>query len=269
MGEEPSGRSTWPTNHGDFTRGLAVWATVLHESRGYKVDDKVASFVNGRAQGKQIIGCFSPEELVRNLKRPRRVMIMVKAGAAVDAVIDQLMPLLEPGDILIDGGNSHFPDTKRRTKALEAKGLLYIGTGVSGGEEGALLGPSIMPGGNPAAWPHVKKIFQSIAAKTDKGEPCCDWVGANGGRPLREDGPQRHRVRRHADDLRGLRLLKRGLGLTNEEMHDVFARNGTRRARFLPDRNHPRHPRLQGREGARWWTSSSTPPARRARASGP
>lgn len=142
--------------------------------------DKVKAFVEGRAQGKPIIGTYSYQELIANLKRPRRIMIMVKAGAPVDAVIDGLVPLLQPGDILIDGGNSFFPDTNRRTEALREAGILFIGTGVSGGEEGALKGPSIMPGGNPDAWPHVKTIFQDIAAKVDDGSPCCDWVGDYG-----------------------------------------------------------------------------------------
>ena len=142
--------------------------------------DKVKAFVEGRAAGKSIIGTYSYEELIASLQRPRRIMIMVKAGAPVDAVIDGLVPMLEPGDILIDGGNSFFPDTNRRTEALREAGILFIGTGVSGGEEGALKGPSIMPGGNPDAWPHVKAIFQNIAAKVDDGSPCCDWVGDNG-----------------------------------------------------------------------------------------
>jgi 6-phosphogluconate dehydrogenase len=142
--------------------------------------DKVTSFIEGRAAGQSIIGAFSYPELIGMLKRPRRIMIMVKAGAPVDAVIEGLVPLLEPGDILIDGGNSYFPDTHRRTETLKENGILFIGTGVSGGEEGALKGPSIMPGGNPEAWPHVKAIFQDIAAKVDDGTPCCDWVGENG-----------------------------------------------------------------------------------------
>ncbi len=141
---------------------------------------KVDSFLAGRAQGKAILGAHTPEELVARLKPPRRVMIMVQAGAAVDEVIDDLVPLLDQGDILIDGGNSNFNDTVRRTRELTEKGLLYIGTGVSGGEEGALKGPSIMPGGNPDAWPHVKEIFQSIAAKVADGSPCCDWIGSDG-----------------------------------------------------------------------------------------
>jgi 6-phosphogluconate dehydrogenase len=169
--------------------GLAVMGENLilnMESRGFTVacynrtTSKVDDFVGGRAKGKKIVGTHSLEELVKALKRPRKVMMMVKAGKAVDDLIAQLLPLLEPGDILIDGGNTHYPDTMRRAALVESKGLLYVGTGVSGGEEGALTGPSIMPGGSPAAWPHVKPIFQAIAAKTDDGTPCCDWVGENG-----------------------------------------------------------------------------------------
>ena len=141
---------------------------------------KVDDFIGDRAQGKSIIGTHTPEELIANLKKPRRVMMMVQAGDAVDRVIDSLLPLLDPGDILIDGGNSNYQDTVRRTEQLTQKGFLYIGTGVSGGEEGALKGPSIMPGGNPSAWPHVRDIFQAIAAKVDDGSPCCDWVGQDG-----------------------------------------------------------------------------------------
>ncbi len=141
---------------------------------------KVDDFMNGKAKGKSIIGTRSIKELVDSLKKPRRVMLMVKAGKPVDDFIDQLLPVLEPGDIIIDGGNSHFPDTIRRTKSLEEKGFLFIGTGVSGGEEGALKGPSIMPGGSPKAWPHVKGIFQSICAKVEDGTPCCEWVGNDG-----------------------------------------------------------------------------------------
>ena len=145
-----------------------------------RTTSRVDDFISGRGQGQPIVGSHSPEELISQLKKPRRIMLMVQAGAAVDRVIEQLLPLLDPGDILIDGGNSNYQDTVRRTRELTEKGLLYIGTGVSGGEEGALKGPSIMPGGNPEAWPHVKDIFQSIAAKVEDGSPCCDWVGANG-----------------------------------------------------------------------------------------
>ena len=169
--------------------GLAVMGENLvlnMASKGFTVavynrtTSKVDDFIAGRADGKTIIGVHSPEDLIKNLKRPRRVMIMVKAGRPVDLVIESLLPFLEEGDIIIDGGNSEFPDSVRRTEELKGKGILYVGTGVSGGEEGALKGPSIMPGGNPDAWPHVKDIFQGISAKTDQGEPCCDWVGSGG-----------------------------------------------------------------------------------------
>ena len=141
---------------------------------------KVDVFIEGRAKGKNIVGCHSIEELVSKLASPRKVFLLVKAGAAVDALIESIVAHLEPGDIIIDGGNSHFSDTIRRTAHVESKGFLYIGTGVSGGEEGALKGPSIMPGGSAAAWPHVKNIFQSIAAKVEDGSPCCEWLGNDG-----------------------------------------------------------------------------------------
>ena len=169
--------------------GLAVMGENLvlnMERNGFTVavynrtTSKVDDFVNGRGAGKNIIGAHTVADLCANLERPRRVMIMVKAGAAVDAVIESLLPHLEKGDIVIDGGNSQYQDSSRRNRELAEKGILFIGTGVSGGEEGALLGPSIMPGGNLDAWPHVKPIFQAIAAKTDDGEPCCDWVGRGG-----------------------------------------------------------------------------------------
>lgn len=169
--------------------GLAVMGENLvlnMESHDFQVavfnrtTSKVDAFLDGRAKGKNIIGCHSIDELVARLKRPRKVFLLVKAGAAVDALIDSIVPHLEPGDIIIDGGNSHFPDTIRRTAYVESKGLLYIGTGVSGGEEGALNGPSIMPGGSAAAWPHVKEIFQAICAKVDDGSPCCEWLGNDG-----------------------------------------------------------------------------------------
>lgn len=169
--------------------GLAVMGENLvlnMESKGFRVTvynrttQKVDDFLAGRARGKNIAGAHTIEELVKSLATPRKIMIMVKAGKAVDDMIETLIPHLEKGDIIIDGGNTHFPDTNRRTAMVESKGLLYIGTGVSGGEEGALLGPSIMPGGSKAAWPSVKPIFQSIAAKVDDGTPCCDWVGENG-----------------------------------------------------------------------------------------
>jgi 6-phosphogluconate dehydrogenase len=169
--------------------GLAVMGENLvlnMESKGFRVSvfnrsiQKVDDFLSGRASGKNIVGTHSIKELVGTLERPRKVMIMIKAGDAVDEMINTLIPYLTPGDIIIDGGNSHFPDTIRRTAFVESKGLLYIGTGVSGGEEGALLGPSIMPGGSKAAWQFVKPIFQAIAAKVEDGTPCCDWVGENG-----------------------------------------------------------------------------------------
>ncbi len=144
-----------------------------------RTTSKVDRFLENEARGTKVIGAHSIEELIAHLKRPRRVMLMVKAGDPVDWAIESLLPHLEPGDILIDGGNSYFPDSIRRTRYLEEKGLYFIGTGVSGGEEGARFGPSIMPGGSPEAWPHVKEIFQSIAAKVD-GHPCCDWVGEGG-----------------------------------------------------------------------------------------
>jgi 6-phosphogluconate dehydrogenase len=142
--------------------------------------EKVDKFIEGPAKGTDVIGTHSIEEFVSKLKKPRRVMLLVKAGDAVDKFIDKVIPHLEEGDIIIDGGNSNFNDTIRRTKYVEQKGMLYIGTGVSGGEEGARHGPSIMPGGSPAAWEHVKPIFQAVAAKVEGGEPCCDWVGQDG-----------------------------------------------------------------------------------------
>lgn len=169
--------------------GLAVMGEnlVLNiESRGYTVavynrtTEKVTNFVNGRGLGKKLIPAYSLEELISNLSRPRKVMLMVKAGKPVDDFIEMLIPLLEKGDIIIEGGNSHFPDTIRRTAYVESKGLLYIGTGVSGGEEGALLGPSMMPGGSREAWPYVKDIFHSLAARADDGAPCVTWIGDNG-----------------------------------------------------------------------------------------
>ncbi len=169
--------------------GLAVMGENLvlnMESKGFTVAvfnrtiEKVDHFISNRASGKNIIGCHTIKELCESLERPRKVMMLVKAGQAVDTLIDQLIPYLEPGDIIIDGGNTHYPDTIRRTEYVESKGLLFVGTGVSGGEEGALTGPSLMPGGSVAAWPNIKPIFQTIAAKVEDGTPCCDWVGADG-----------------------------------------------------------------------------------------
>lgn len=171
--------------------GLAVMGENLAlnvESRGYRVavynrtTEKVDHLMEGRAQGKQFVGCHSLDELVNHLKPPRVVMMMVKAGSAVDALIEQLVPLLSPGDILVDGGNTHFADTERRTRDVERSGVLYVGTGVSGGEEGALKGPSMMPGGSSDAWPYIRPIFQAIAAKVgdEQDIPCAEWVGPRG-----------------------------------------------------------------------------------------
>src|ERR1700689_2025617 len=212
--------------------GLAVMGQNLvlnMNDHGYKVAvfnrtvSKVDDFINNEAKGAQVVGAHSIEELASLLKRPRRVMLMVKAGDTVDQMIDQIVPYLEAGDIVIDGGNSLFSDSTRRTKALAEKGILFIGTGVSGGEEGARKGPSIMPGGNVAAWPHVKPIFQSIAAKVEDGTPCCDWVG---------EGGSGHYVKMVHNGIEygdmqliceAYQLLKDGLGLNPDELHDVFA----------------------------------------------
>jgi 6-phosphogluconate dehydrogenase len=184
---------------------------------------KVDEFMNDAAKGRTtIIPAHSIQEMVGLLKRPRKVMLMVKAGKAVDDFIESILPYLEPGDIIIDGGNSHFPDTIRRTKELEAKGFLYVGTGVSGGEEGARFGPSMMPGGSPKAWPFVKDIFQSICAKTPDGEPCCDWMGEDGAGHFVK---MTHNGIEYGDMqliCEAYQLMKEGLGLSNEEMHDVF-----------------------------------------------
>ena len=212
--------------------GLAVMGENLcmnMESRGFTVAvynrtiEKVDSFTSGRAAGKRIIGCHSLEELVENLEKPRKVLMMVRAGQAVDDMINGLLPLLEEGDILIDGGNSHFPDTIRRTAYVESQGKLYIGTGVSGGEEGALKGPSMMPGGSPAAWPAVRPIFQAICAKVEDGSPCCDWVGENGAGHFVK---MVHNGIEYGDMqliCEAYQLMRDGMGMTPEEMHRVFA----------------------------------------------
>ncbi|MCR5151074.1 MAG: decarboxylating NADP(+)-dependent phosphogluconate dehydrogenase [Clostridiales bacterium] len=212
--------------------GLAVMGENLvmnMESKGFcvcvynRTTDKVDKFVNGRAKGKNIIGAHTLEELVSSLKKPRKVMMMIKAGSAVDDMIEKLIPLLETGDIIIDGGNSHFPDTARRTAYVESKGLLYIGTGVSGGEEGALKGPSMMPGGSPAAWESVKPIFQSICAKVEDNTPCCDWVGENGAGHFVK---MVHNGIEYGDMeliCEAYQLMKVLLKMSDDEMHDVFA----------------------------------------------
>jgi 6-phosphogluconate dehydrogenase len=184
---------------------------------------KVDDFIANEAKGTQVVGAHSVEELASLLKRPRRVMLMVKAGDTVDQMIDHILPSLEAGDIIIDGGNSLFTDSNRRTKDLAAKGILFIGTGVSGGEEGARRGPSIMPGGNPAAWPHVKEIFQAIAAKVEDGTPCCDWVGENGAGHFVK---MVHNGIEYGDMqliCEAYDLLQHGLGLSADELHTVFA----------------------------------------------
>jgi 6-phosphogluconate dehydrogenase len=184
---------------------------------------KVDEFLNKEAKGTQVLGAHSIQEMVSFLKRPRRVMMLVKAGTAVDEFIEQLLPHLEPGDIIIDGGNSLFEDTNRRMKYVEGKGLLYIGTGVSGGEEGARRGPSIMPGGSPQAWPHVKDIFQSIAAKVDGDTPCCDWVGEQGAGHYVK---MVHNGIEYGDMqliCEAYQVLRDGLGMSAQEMHEVFA----------------------------------------------
>ncbi|PRY97796.1 decarboxylating NADP(+)-dependent phosphogluconate dehydrogenase [Marinilabilia salmonicolor] len=211
--------------------GLAVMGENLvlnMESKGFQVSvynrttEKVDNFVEGRAKGKNIKGTHTLEELVKSLERPRKVMMMIKAGPAVDKLIDSLIPLLEPGDILIDGGNTHFPDTTRRTEYVESKGLLYIGTGVSGGEEGALLGPSIMPGGSPKAWDAVRPIFQSISAKVEDGTPCCDWVGEKGAGHFVK---MVHNGIEYGDMQiinEAYHIMKELLGMSADEMHEVF-----------------------------------------------
>ena len=213
--------------------GLAVMGENLvmnMESRGFTVAvynrtvSKVDDFVNGRAAGKRVLGCHSLSELVASLTKPRKVFMMVKAGQAVDGMIEELLPLLEDGDVLIDGGNSHFPDTIRRTAYVESKGKLYIGTGVSGGEEGSLKGPSMMPGGSPAAWPHVKPIFQAICAKVEDGASCCDWVGENGAGHFVK---MVHNGIEYGDMqliCEAYQLLRDVLGLSAAELHQVFKR---------------------------------------------
>jgi 6-phosphogluconate dehydrogenase len=213
--------------------GLAVMGENLAlnvESRGYSVavfnrtTEKVDEFIAGRAKGKKFVGCHSVEELVKNLKAPRKVMMMVKAGEAVDALIEQLLPHLSPGDVLIDGGNEFYANTERRTKYIEDKGLLFIGTGVSGGEEGALKGPSMMPGGSEKAWPLVKPIFQAIAAKVGPKNdiPCCEWVGPRGAGHYVK---MVHNGIEYGDMqliCEAYLMLKEAAGLSNDELYEVF-----------------------------------------------
>ncbi len=199
------------------------------ESKGFRVSvynrtvEKVDKFVQGRGKDKNIFGARSLEEFVSSLKSPRKVFLMVKAGQAVDDFIEKLIPVLDPGDVIIDGGNTHFPDTARRTAYVESKGLLYIGTGVSGGEEGALKGPSMMPGGSPAAWPLVKPIFQGICAKVENGQPCCDWVGEGGAGhfvKMVHNGIEYGDIQLICECYH---IMKELLGMSNEEMHETFA----------------------------------------------
>jgi 6-phosphogluconate dehydrogenase len=211
--------------------GLAVMGQNLvlnMNDHGYKVavfnrtTSKVDEFINHEAKGTHVVGAHSAEELCKLLKRPRRVMLMVKAGEVVDQTIDHILPYLEKGDIIIDGGNSLFTDTNRRTKELADKGILFIGTGVSGGEEGARFGPSIMPGGNPAAWPHVKEIFQAIAAKVTDGTPCCDWVGQGGAGhyvKMVHNGIEYGDIQLICE---AYQLLRDALGASADELHEIF-----------------------------------------------
>ena len=211
--------------------GLAVMGENLvlnMESHGFsaavynRTVEKVDNFVNGRGKGKNFIGCHSLEELCNSLKSPRKIMMMVKAGKPVDDLMEQLIPYLDKGDILIDGGNSHFPDTIRRTKYLAEKGLRFVGSGVSGGEEGALLGPSLMPGGDPEAWEEIKPIFQAIAAKVAGGRPCCEWVGANGAGhyvKMVHNGIEYGDMQMICE---AYWIMKNILGLEADELHEVF-----------------------------------------------
>jgi 6-phosphogluconate dehydrogenase len=212
--------------------GLAVMGENLAlnmESKGFHVSvynrtvEKVDHFMEGRGKGLNFYGAHSLEDFIASLKSPRKVFLMVKAGKPVDDFIEKLIPLLDKGDIIIDGGNTHFPDTARRTEYVESKGLLYIGTGVSGGEEGALKGPSMMPGGSPAAWPFVKPIFQSISAKVADGTPCCDWVGQGGAGhfvKMVHNGIEYGDIQLICECYQ---IMKDIIGMTNDEMHETFA----------------------------------------------
>jgi 6-phosphogluconate dehydrogenase len=224
--------------------GLAVMGQNLvlnMNDRGYTVavynrtTSKVDAFLEDAAAGREaVIGTRSVKEFVAALKRPRRIILMVKAGDVVDTFIETLRPHLEEGDIIMDGGNSHFPDTNRRTRELAETGILYLGSGISGGEEGARHGPSIMPGGHPDAWPAMKEILQSIAARTPDGDPCCDWVGADGAGhyvKMVHNGIEYGDMELIAE---AYNLMKLGLGMSTDEMHEVFARwNETELDSFL------------------------------------
>ena len=211
--------------------GLGVMGSSLAlnmESNGYTVavhnrtTPQIDNIVNNRAKYNKIIGFESLDDFVNSIKTPRKIMLMVVAGSVVDDYIQKLIPLLDQGDIIIDGGNSHYPDTSRRTEELESKGFQFVGAGVSGGEEGALKGPSIMPGGSASAWPEVKEIFQNISAKVGDNEPCCDWIG---------EGGSGHFVKMVHNGIEygdmqliceAYEIMKDVLGMTNDEMHEVF-----------------------------------------------
>ena len=211
--------------------GLAVMGENLvmnMESKGFTIavynrsTEKVDNFINGRAKGKKIIGCRSVEELVQALEKPRKVMMMIRAGQAVDDMISQLLPLLEPGDVIIDGGNSYFKDTIRRTAEVTEKGLLYVGTGVSGGEEGALNGPCLMPGGNKEAWKLLKPIFTAISAKVEGDIPCCEWIGENGAGHFVK---MVHNGIEYGDMqliCEAYQMMRDGMGMSSAQMHKVF-----------------------------------------------
>ena len=211
--------------------GLAVMGENLvmnMESKGFTIavynrsTEKVDNFINGRAKGKKIIGCRSVEELVQALEKPRKVMMMIRAGQAVDDMISQLLPLLEPGDVIIDGGNSYFKDTIRRTAEVTEKGLLYVGTGVSGGEEGALNGPCLMPGGNKEAWKLLQPIFTAISAKVEGDIPCCEWIGENGAGHFVK---MVHNGIEYGDMqliCEAYQMMRDGMGMSSAQMHKVF-----------------------------------------------
>ena len=259
--------------------GLAVMGenfALNMESKGFRVAvynrtvERVEEFIAGRARGKNFNGARTPQELVASLERPRKIMMLIKAGPPVDAVIDELLPLLDPGDILIDGGNSLFTDTIRRTRRVEDAGMLYVGSGISGGEEGALTGPSLMPGGSAAAWPHIKPIFQAVCARTPDGEPCCDWMGEDGAGhfvKMIHNGIEYGDMQLIAETYD---VMKRVLGLSNAADARCVRAMERRRARQLSHRDHARHPCVPvDRRASTSSTRSSTPRARRAPASGP
>ncbi len=261
--------------------GLAVMGQNLvlnMDDHGYTVavfnrtTSRVDEFLAGPAHATRVIGTHSLEELIASLTSPRKVMLMVKAGDAVDAMIDTILPMLDPGDIIIDGGNSQFTDTARRTARVEAAGALYVGTGVSGGEEGARRGPSIMPGGSAAAWPHIRPIFQDIAAKVADGTPCCDWVGPGGAGhfvKMVHNGIEYGDMQVIAE---AYHFMKDGLNLSHSEMSDVFRRWGEGvldsylidiTADILAYREEPGTPQLElildaaGQKGTGKWTAIS------------